>query len=74
MNTADLKIDIINRITKLKETRIIEEIQKLLDFELDQGTFQLNKAQKERILKANQDNILTEEQVNKDISILLKSI
>lgn len=32
MNTSDLKIDLINRINQLKEVRIIEEIQKLLDF------------------------------------------
>ena len=37
MNTAELKIDLINKITKLKEVRIIEEIQKFLDFELDKG-------------------------------------
>ena len=39
MNTAELKIDLINKITKLKEVRIIEEIQKFLDFELDKGEF-----------------------------------
>lgn len=55
MNTAELKIDIINKITKLKETRIIEEIQKILDFELDQGVFQLSEAQNNRIIEAAQD-------------------
>lgn len=45
MNTAELKIDIINKITRLKEARIVEEIQKILDFELDQGVFQLSDAQ-----------------------------
>jgi len=67
MNTAELKIDIINKITKLKETRIIEEIQKILDFELDQGVFQLSEAQNNRIIEAAQDAFLTDEQANKDI-------
>ncbi|OPB87110.1 hypothetical protein BAZ10_15825 [Elizabethkingia occulta] len=67
MNTAELKIDIINKITKLKETRIIEEIQKILDFELDQGVFQLSEAQNNRIIEAAQDVFLTDEQANKDI-------
>ena len=40
MNTSRTKIDIINKITKLKEeARIVEEIQKILDFELDQRCF-----------------------------------
>ncbi|WP_407484555.1 hypothetical protein [Elizabethkingia miricola] len=67
MNTAELKIDIINKITRLKEARIVEEIQKILDFELDQGVFQLSDAQNKRIIEAAQDNYLTDEQANKDI-------
>ncbi|HIC8808597.1 TPA: hypothetical protein ACW71U_002562 [Elizabethkingia anophelis] len=67
MNTAELKIDIINKITNLKEVRIVEEIQKILDFELDQGVFQLSKPQNKRIIEAAQDDYLTDEQANKDI-------
>ena len=67
MNTAELKIDIINKITRLKEARIVEEIQKILDFELDQGIFQLSEAQNKRIIEAAQDDYLTDEQANKDI-------
>lgn len=52
MNTAELKIDIINKITNLKEVRIVEEIQKILDFELDQGVFQLSEPQNKRTIKA----------------------
>jgi hypothetical protein len=33
MGTAELKLDIINRIANLKETYIIEEIKRILDFE-----------------------------------------
>jgi hypothetical protein len=67
MSTAELKIDVISRITTLQEIRIIEEIQKLLDFEMDQGVFQLTENQKKRILEAKNDLVLTEEQANKDI-------
>lgn len=52
MGTAQIKIDLINKITNLKEAYVIEEIQNLLDFELDTGVFQLNKAQKNRIIEA----------------------
>lgn len=67
MSTAELKLDLINKITKLKEVRIIEEIQKFLDFELDKGEYQLNTEQNNRILEAKKDKVLTEEQANKDI-------
>ncbi|MBL0293973.1 MAG: hypothetical protein IPQ04_06830 [Saprospiraceae bacterium] len=66
MGTAELKIDIINKITNLKEVRIIEEIQKMLDFEMDKGDFILNAAQKSRILDAKQDKVLIEEEANSD--------
>lgn len=55
MNTSDLKLDLINRITQLKEARIVEEIQKILDFELDQNDYILNEAQKERIAEAREE-------------------
>ena len=67
MNTAELKIDLINKITKLKEVRIIEEIQKFLDFELDEGYYKLSDAQKDRILEAENDKVLTEEEANREI-------
>ena len=67
MNTAELKIDLINKITNLKETRIIEEIQKILDFELDKDVYQLSDSQKSSILEAKKDKDVTEEQANKEI-------
>ncbi len=42
MNTAELKIDLISRIANTKEPLIIEELRKLLDFELDKSVFELN--------------------------------
>ena len=67
MSTAELKSDIINRIQNLKESHIIEEIKQLLDFELDNGIFQLSAAQKQRLIEAESDNVLSEEEANNDI-------
>lgn len=68
MNTSDLKLDLINRITQLKEARIVEEIQKILDFELDQNDYILNEAQKERIAETREEyknkTYLTEDKAN----------
>ena len=67
MITAELKSDIINRIQNLKDSNIIEEIKQLLDFELDNGIFKLSAAQKQRLIEAESDNVLSEEEANNDI-------
>ena len=76
MNASDLKIDLIQRITQLKERRIVEEIQKLLDFELDTGEYILTDLQKDRIAEARQEYknsaFLTNDQANQDIEQWLK--
>lgn len=72
MSTAELKLDVIKKITNLKEVHIIEEIQKLLDFELDKGIFQLNNAQRKRILEAKEDDITSEDDANLEIEEWLK--
>lgn len=76
MNTSDLKIDLISRIAQLKEARIIEEIQKLLDFELDKSEYILTEDQRERISEAKKEYknsaYLTEEKANQDIEEWLK--
>lgn len=76
MNTSDLKIDLIKRITQLKEPRIIEELQKLLDFELSTNEYILTDSQKERIAEAQQEykksEVITDEQASQDIEQWLK--
>lgn len=67
MSTAELKLDIINRIANLKESYIIEEIQKLLDFELDKDVYQLSDEQRKRLIEAKTDKILTEAEANSEI-------
>lgn len=71
MNTSDLKADLINRISQLKEKRIIEEIQKLLDFELNENEYILTESQRDRIAEAQAEYkssaYLTEDKANQDI-------
>lgn len=67
MNTDELKLDIINRITNLKESYIIEEIKKLLDFESEEGVYQLSDEQKKRLTEAKTDKVLTEAEANSEI-------
>ena len=73
MSSAELqlKLDVINKITELKEIRVIREIKKLLDFELDEDVFVLSKKQENRIAEARKEyangKISSDEEVNKDV-------
>lgn len=67
MSTAELKSDIIARIQNIKESHIIEEIKQLLDFELDNGVFKLSSTQRNRLIEAESDHVLSEEEANNDI-------
>lgn len=69
MSTAELKLklELINKITELKEVRIINEIKKLLDFELDEEIFELSAQQKERIAKAKKEYTLNQTFSNEDV-------
>lgn len=70
MNTSELKLDIIQKITELKEVRVIEEIKKLLDFELN-DIYELSESQKNRVAEAREEytngNFLTEKEADKEI-------
>ncbi len=54
MSTSELqlKLDIISRITELKEVRVIKEIKKLLDFELEENLYELSTDQENRVAEA----------------------
>ncbi|MCI3936371.1 hypothetical protein MQX03_04120 [Chryseobacterium aahli] len=73
MGTSELqiKLDIINKITELKDVRIIKQLQRFLDFELDKEIYQLSEEQSSRIEEARkeyaQSKILTEEEANQEI-------
>lgn len=72
MTAAELKLDLINRIANLKESRIIEEIKSFLDFEQDTTVFHLSDEQKARLLNAQNDEILTEDEANNEIEKWLR--
>jgi hypothetical protein len=65
MGTAELKLDIINRIANLKETYIIEEIKRILDFE--EEAYKVNDEQRKRLAEAKTDKVLTEAEANSEI-------
>ncbi len=71
MSTSNLKIGLINRIAQLKENYVIDEINRMLDFELEEGSFKLNSKQKARILEGREEykagKVLTEKEANKQI-------
>jgi len=73
METSELKIksDLLNKINELDDIRIIKEIKKFLDFELDEKIYKLNQAQQDRIQEARTEyrnsQTLTEEQANNEI-------
>lgn len=71
MTTANLKIELINKITQLKESHVINEINRILDFESDKGIFKLNSKQKASILEGKKEyktgKVLSEKDANKQI-------
>lgn len=72
----NLKLDLINKINELDDIKIIKEIKRFLDFELDEKVYELSQAQKERIAEARTEYknslTLTEEQANNEIDKWLK--
>lgn len=78
MSTSELqlKLDIISRITELKEVRVIKEIKKLLDFELEENLYELSTNQKNRVAEARKEykngNYINNEEANNEIDQWLK--
>ena len=68
MSTADLKLDLISKITALNDAAIIRTLQKTLDFELDKDVLLMNDAQKDRISEAHNDEVISDQQANKDLA------
>ena len=71
MSTAELKIDLISRIANTNESGILKELYKLLDFELDKGTYYLTPEQELRIREAKAEchagHTLSEQQADETI-------
>ncbi len=77
MTAANLKMDLIHKIIGIKEHRVIEEINRLIDFELDEGVFRFTEDQKIRISEAETEykngKVLSESDANKQIEEWLHS-
>lgn len=71
MSTVELKIDLISRIANTKESCIIKELRKLLDFELNEEAYKLNPQQQQRVSEAKAEylagNVLSEQQADEAI-------
>lgn len=78
MSTSELqlKLDIISRITELKEVRVIKEIKKLLDFELEDTLYELSTDQENRVAEARKEykngDYITNEEAEDEIDQWLK--
>jgi hypothetical protein len=72
MSTAELKTDLISRITNTEDPGIIEELRKLLDFELDNKTYELNNQQQQRVSDAKSEylagKVISEQQADEAIN------
>lgn len=71
MNTDELKIDLINKITTISNSSLLEEVKQLLDFEMNESVYQLSDEQKNRIAEARAEykagKFLTNEEANNEI-------
>ncbi|WCM43310.1 hypothetical protein MG290_06520 [Flavobacterium sp. CBA20B-1] len=78
MSTSDLqlKLEIISRITELKEVRVIKEIKKILAFELEESLYELSTDQKNRVAEARKEyrngDYITNEEAENEIDQWLK--
>ena len=71
MNREELKIDVINKINQLKYPHIIEDIQKLINFELSTDLYNLSEEQINRVKEAKEEyqnsEILNKQEANQEI-------
>jgi CHAT domain-containing protein len=71
MSTAELKIKLIHQITNLTDARVIEQIQQLLDFELNNIPYALSSEQSNRVAEAKSEyasgNTLSEKKANDEM-------
>ena len=71
MNREELKIDVINKINQLKYPHIIEDIQKLINFELSTDLYNLSEEQINRVKEGKEEyqnsEILNKQEANQEI-------
>jgi hypothetical protein len=57
MSTDELKISLISRITSLNDDSLLEDIQRLLEFEANEGVYKLSDIQRREVNEAKTDFI-----------------
>lgn len=71
MNTAELKLDLIKKITNITDELKLREIVQLLELQADEFTFETSKEDKKAILEARKQvekgETMTNEEVQKAI-------
>ncbi|MFN4124114.1 MAG: hypothetical protein ACK4GL_12520 [Flavobacteriales bacterium] len=71
MSTAELKINLINRITQLNDANLVKQIKQLLDFEINEQLYKLSEEQLDNIREAKEEyasgKILLDKQANSEI-------
>jgi deoxyhypusine synthase len=71
MSTAELKLKVINRITNITDNNLLEQIHRLIDFELKNDVYELSEEQTQRIAEAKEEykkgETLTNEEAIKEI-------
>lgn len=71
MDTAELKIDLIKKITSITDEIKLREILQLLEFQADKSMFETSKEDKKAIMEARRQiaegEILTNEEAQKEI-------
>ncbi len=76
MNTAELKINLINQITGIEDKSKLEEILRLLRFQLDEGPFLTTREDKRAIQEARTQitngDFSTDDELQKEILQWLK--
>lgn len=76
MSASELKIDLIEKITQLNNPSLIEEIQRLIDFDCDEEEYKVTPEQRSRIAEAKEEykstHVLSEAEANSEIEEWLK--
>lgn len=76
MSTAELKLNIINRIAQLKDKHLIIQIQSMLDAKINEDIYELSKEEKQRIAEAkeeySQGRVISNNRANAKIKKWLK--
>lgn len=76
MSTAELKLNLINKISNISDKVMLNELLELIKFQSDTSIYQTNLSEKKAIASAKNDiisgNIQTNDELQKEIDQWLK--